>query len=83
MLHLMRRDVEQTRRAAKRLEKLLTEHSFVFMSLTATCWVRWTDAYDNSNRDTIRALHDAAKAWWSGGVGNYKSVFRPFLPSLK
>jgi len=36
MLHLMRRDVEQMRRAAKRLEKLLTEHSFVFMSLTAT-----------------------------------------------
>lgn len=83
MLHLLRRDVEKTRLTAKRLEKLSKEHSFAFMSVTATFWVRWADAQEHPNTETIRALHEAAKAWWSGGAGNYKPFFLTLLAELK
>lgn len=83
MLHLLRRDVEKTRLTAKRLEKLSKEHSFAFMSVTATFWGRWADAQNNPNTETIRALHEAAKVWWSGGAGNYRPFFLTLLAELK
>ncbi|MFA3919862.1 ATP-binding protein [Ruegeria hyattellae] len=82
MLHLLRREPEQVIEVADELEKLSSKHSFTFMSLTATLWRSWVEAYVSPEQETIRALREASGAWWTSGAGNYKPFFLTLIAEL-
>jgi predicted ATPase/class 3 adenylate cyclase len=82
MLHLLRREPDQVIEVVDQLEDLASKHSFTFMSITATLWRSWVNAYVSPNPDTIRALRNAAEAWWASGAGNYKPFFLTLIAEV-
>lgn len=82
MLHLLRREPEKVSEVVGQLEEISARHSFTFMSLTATLWRSWVDAYISPTQETIDALHKASKAWWDSGAGNYKPFFLTLVAEL-
>ncbi|NVO54199.1 AAA family ATPase [Rhodobacteraceae bacterium B1Z28] len=82
MLHLLRREPEEVRAVVDQLEDLSTKHSFVFMSLTATLWRSWVQAYVAPGPETILALRNSSEAWWASGAGNYKPFFLTLIAEL-
>lgn len=82
MLHLLRREPDKVLEVAEQLEDLSIKHAFTFMSLTATLWRSWVNAYVAPKRETIDALHAASMAWWDSGAGNYKPFFLTLVAEL-
>ncbi len=82
MLHLLRREPDQVIEAVTQLEELASKHSFTFMSVTAALWRSWVDAFVSPAPATIRALRNAAEAWWASGAGNYKPFFLTLIAEL-
>ncbi|WP_170378115.1 ATP-binding protein [Ruegeria atlantica] len=82
MLYLMRREPENVLGAVEKLEALSIKHSFTFMSLTATLWRSWVNAYLSPNQETILALLKASEAWRVSGAGNYKPFFLTLIAEL-
>ncbi len=82
MLHLLRREPAKVLEIAEQLEELSAKHSFTFMSLTATLWRSWVNAYVSPKQETIDALHAASITWWESGAGNYKPFFLTLVAEL-
>lgn len=82
MLHLLRREPEKVLEVVEQLEELSIKHSFAFMRLTANLWRCWVNAYVSPKEETIGALHEASKAWWESGAGNYKPFFLTLVAEL-
>ncbi|WP_170752020.1 AAA family ATPase [Ruegeria lacuscaerulensis] len=82
MLYLLRREPGKVIEAANQLEELSSKHSFTFMSLTATLWRSWVDAYLSPEPENIHALRQASEAWWASGAGNYKPFFLTMIAEL-
>ncbi len=82
MLHLLRREPDQVIKCVDQLEDLASKHSFTFMSVTAVLWRSWVDAFVSPDQTTIRALRNAAEAWWASGAGNYKPFFLTLIAEL-
>ncbi|WP_298850026.1 adenylate/guanylate cyclase domain-containing protein [uncultured Ruegeria sp.] len=79
MLHLLRREPEKVYDVVVRLEELATKHAFPFMKLTANVWRCWADVQITPCPESIRAMREAAEAWWASGAGNYKPLFLTIL----
>ncbi len=82
MLYLLRREPGQVVEVANQLDELSSKHSFTFMSLTATLWRSWVDAYLSPEPETIDALRKASEAWWASGAGNYRPFFLTLIAEL-
>lgn len=82
MLHILRREPDEVLEVVQQLEELSDKHSFTFMTITANFWRSWATAYNSPTPETIRALQQAAEAWWDSGAGNYKPFFLTLIAEL-